>query len=53
MSSTQTMKSWAMEIKSPEDVPRAFQDAFISLAHMIRHTYLLNGNGIRETENIL
>ena len=32
MSSTQTMKSWAMEIKSPEDVPRAFRDAFISLA---------------------
>lgn len=32
MSSTQTMKSWALEIKSLEDVPRAFQEAFLSLA---------------------
>lgn len=31
MSSTQTMKSWAMEIKTPEEIPRAFKEAFISL----------------------
>jgi len=32
MSSTQTMKSWALEIKSLEEVPRAFQEAFLALA---------------------
>ena len=32
MSSTQTMKSWALEIKSLENLPRAFQEAFLLFA---------------------
>ncbi len=30
MSSVQTMKSWAVEIKSPDDIPRAFKESFMS-----------------------